>query len=54
MEASGQKIAESAEYDAKKVFLAQFDPVEQLIIEKSATVRGKYVDIWTPATGIVK
>jgi len=50
----GKKIAENSEFDAKKVYMAQFDPVEQIIIEKSATIRGKYVELWTPATGIVK
>ena len=35
-------------FDAKQAYMAQFDPVEKIIIEKSRLVRGKYYDIWSP------
>jgi len=49
-----QKVDKEPACDAKKAFLASFDAVENLIIEKSATVRERYLEIWSPDAGIVK
>lgn len=49
-----KKIQESIEFDPKKVYKNQFDEREQVIIDHSATVRRKLIDLWTHETGIVK
>ena len=53
-EAIQQKINSDPTCDAKKVFFASHDQVEQIIIEKSATVRMRHFDVWQPETGIIK
>ena len=49
-----QKVEKEPACDAKKAFLANFDAVENIIIEKSSTVREKYFEMWSPESGIVK
>ena len=49
-----KKIEENPEFDPKKVYKSQFSDREQIIIDHSATVRGKNIDLWTPNSGIVK
>jgi len=33
--------------------MKEFDPVEQIIIERSSTVRNRTLDLWQPAKGII-
>lgn len=54
VETIDKKIKESWEFDPKKVFKNQFTEREQLIIDHASTVRGKFVDLFNPNTGIVK
>ena len=43
-----------ANNDYKTVFLSKFDPVERLIIDKSANINNRVVDFFTSSLGITK
>lgn len=47
-----EKINSAPEYDAKKVFVMQYQTKEVQIISSSSTIRDKYYEIWEPGTGI--
>jgi hypothetical protein len=49
-----EKMKENWEFDPKKVFKSQFSEREQLIIDHASTVRGKFVDLFNPNSGVVK
>ena len=49
-----EKMDSDPSFNPKSVFLDQYDAAERLIIEKSAVVRGQYLDVWKPASGCVK
>lgn len=43
-----------ANNDYKTVFLSKFDPVERLIIDKSANINNRVIDFFTSSLGITK
>jgi len=54
-ESIAAKIAsDPVSYDTQAAYLAQYDAVERVIIEKSRIVRNRTFNIWSPEMGITK